>query len=252
MNTLTAASLAIGFPGRVLARDISFALQVGEVVAVLGRNGSGKTTLFRTLLGLLPAVAGEVQIGEHKVIDMASREVASAVAYVPQISASAFDFTVLEMVTMARVAHVAWYARPGKRDRDRAHEALHIVGMSAFASRRYIELSGGERQLVMIARALATEAQTILLDEPTASLDFGNQLLVLETLAMLKSGGFAILFTTHHPEQALRLAQRTMAIDRGGKVMIGETTTLLTREFVAGLYGVSVGALNQPTFESTR
>ena len=243
MSSIAAQALAIGYPRRTLARDISFALNAGEAIAVLGPNGSGKTTLFRTLLGLLPVIHGTVNIGARAITAMAPADIARAVAYVPQAAGGAFDFSVVEMVEMARVAHLAWYALPGKHDRDCAMSALNVVGMAGFAARRYAELSGGERQLVLIARALATEAKTILLDEPTASLDFGNQLRVLDEIARLKAQGVAILFTTHHPEQALQLAERTLAIDRHGAACIGATRQMLTPAFVADLYGVSEAAL---------
>ena len=250
MSAISAQALAIGYPRRTLARDISFALSAGEALAVLGPNGSGKTTLFRTLLGLLPTIDGKVNIGAHALHTLAPADIARAVAYVPQAAGGAFDFSVTEMVEMARAAHLAWYATPGKHDRECARAALAVVGMGAFAARRFFELSGGERQLVLIARALASEAKTILLDEPTASLDFGNQLRVLDEIARLKAQGVTILFTTHHPEQALQLAERTLAIDRQGVVSIGATRQMLTSAFLADLYGVSEETLARSSFKN--
>jgi iron complex transport system ATP-binding protein len=253
---LVAKSLAIGYPRRTLARDISFTLARGEAIAVLGPNGSGKTTLFRTLLGLQPAHSGAIMLNEKDIRHVPRQDFARAIAYVPQAGAaasnalSAFDFSVIEVVEMARVAHITWYAAPSKRDREYAYQALDIVGMITFAERRYAELSGGERQLVMIARALATGAATILLDEPTASLDFGNQLLVMDEIAKLTARGTSILFTTHQPSQARQLATRLIAINRQGEVTIGEPASLLTSAFIANLYGVSEAALARADLQS--
>lgn len=239
--TLSVEGLAIGHSrqaSRVLVRDVSFALHPGEAIAVLGQNGSGKTTLFRTLLGLTPALAGQVIINGKSRDAYAIDALARAVAYVPQLGAQMGDFTVIETVLMARAAHLAWHDRPGPYDHQCALDALEIVAMHDFAWRRMATLSGGEQQLVFIARALASGAKTLLLDEPTASLDFGNQLRVLNQLGRLKSQGFAVLFTTHHPEQAMLIAEHTLAIGPNGSVTFGSTRELLTAAFIAKLYDV--------------
>jgi iron complex transport system ATP-binding protein len=240
---LSTHQLAIGYPQRTIARDISFNVNCGEVIAVLGPNGCGKTTLFRTLLGLSPAISGEVQLNGKSIQHMRANAIARSIAYVPQINGSAFDFSVIDIVEMARVTHIAWHAKPSKYDHACAIDALDIVGMADFRERRFAELSGGERQLVMIARSLASQANIILMDEPTASLDFGNQLRVHDTINTLKTKNVSILFTTHHPNEALLCATRTIAIDRHGVVHEGETSVLLTPDFVAQLYGVSVANL---------
>jgi iron complex transport system ATP-binding protein len=252
-QSLATQSLAIGYSSRTLARDISFTLESGEAIAVLGPNGSGKTTLFRTLLGLQPALSGTIMLDEKDIRHLPRQDFARAVAYVPQAAVatlSAFDFSVIEVVEMARVAHITWYSAPSKRDREYAYQALDNVGMMAFAERRYAELSGGERQLVMIARALATGAKTILLDEPTASLDFGNQLIAMDEIAKLTERGHSILFTTHQPSQARQLATRLIAINRQGEVTIGKPASLLTPAFIANLYGLSEAALSRAELQS--
>ncbi len=242
---LTAHDLAIGFARRTLAAHISFALNAGEAIAILGPNGSGKTTLLRTLLGLLPARAGKVTLQNEAVDDLAPAAIARAMAHVPQAMNGFFNFSVIEVVEMGRAAHLPWYAKPGAKDRRLAEQALAELNISTFADREFAELSGGERQLVMIARALASAAPILLLDEPTASLDYGNQFLILDELAKLKSRGVAILFTTHDPHQALRLADRTLTLSRDGAVSLGATESVVTRESLAALYGIDVPL---PTF----
>ena len=245
---LSTHQLAIGYPRRTIAHDISFEINVGEVMAVLGPNGCGKTTLFRTLLGLAPVISGQVLLNGQSMQHMRANTIARSIAYVPQINVSLFDFSVIEIVEMARVTNIAWHAKPSKHDRECAIAALNKVGMADFSERRFAELSGGECQLVFIARALASEASVILMDEPTASLDFGNQLRVRDTINTLKTKNVSVVFTTHHPDEARHCAQRTLTIDRHGAVCVAETNTLLTTDFVAELYGVSVADFARANF----
>ena len=160
-----------------------------------------------------------------------------------------FNFNVIEMVEMARAPHLAWYARPSKLDRDLAWQALEKLNIARFAFREMAELSGGERQLVLIARALTAGAPILLLDEPTASLDFGNRLMIEDQLQRLKADGLTLVFTTHDPDQAWQLCgdatDRTLTIARDGQVAIGATRALLTAAALATLYGVAERVLEQ-------
>ncbi len=243
MNILTIDKLSIGYARRIVASDISLTINTGDAVAILGPNGSGKTTLFRTLLGLLAPRAGTVSLESQSIANMAPAEVARKIAYVPQTTSGFFHFNVLDVVQMARAPHLSWFAKPGSKDREIALNALDQVGMAAFVDRSFDELSGGERQLVMIARALASQTQCLLLDEPTASLDFGNRILVLNTLLSLKQRGMAILFTTHDPDHARYVcssdADRTLTISREGRVTVGPTADALRPDALAALYGIS-------------
>lgn len=241
---LTVQNLGIGYAGRALASDISFTLNEGEVIAILGPNGSGKTTLFRTMLGLLPPLKGAVLLDDHVISMRSPGTIARAVAYVPQVSANFGNFSVIEVVQMARAPHLAWYASPGARDCAIAENALAELNIRDFAEREFTELSGGERQLTMIARALASEARILLMDEPTASLDFGNQFLILDEIARLKARGVAVIFTTHHPDHALRIADRTLTIARDGKVQIGATGTVLNAASLSSLYEIDIELIN--------
>ena len=243
---LSIQNLAIGYAQRPLASNISFTLKAGEAIAVLGPNGCGKTTLFRTLLGLLPRLQGAIQLDTKSIGDLSATEIARNIAYVPQVSSSFFNFSVIEVVAMARTPHLAWYAQPGVPDRQIAASALAELGMADFAGRPFDELSGGERQLVLIARALAAEAPIILLDEPTASLDFGNQFLILDEIAKLTARGRAVLFTTHNPDHALRIAERTLAMSRSGHIDCGATAAILNSKSLTALYGIDVQLMPGP------
>jgi iron complex transport system ATP-binding protein len=237
---LSAQNLSIGYGKRTLAANITFTLDGGEVIAILGPNGSGKTTLFRTLLGLTSALQGATLLNGRAISELAPNVIARSVAYVPQVPASFANFSVIEIVQMARAPHLAWYASPGAKDRAIAENALAELNMLDFAEREFTELSGGERQLVMIARALASEAKILLMDEPTASLDFGNQFLILDEIAKLKARGVAVIFTTHHPDHALRIADRTLTVARDGKVQIGATGTVLNAASLSSLYDIDI------------
>ncbi len=236
--SIAARGLAFGFPRRVVGRDLDVALEAGEVLCVLGPNGAGKTTLFRTLLGLLPPLGGRVLIDGDDLAAMPREAIARAVAYVPQSSAMAFDFTLEEVVVMGRSAHLGPFAAPQRRDFEIARAALDRLGIAALADRPFGEVSGGERQLTLIARALATEARAIVMDEPTANLDFGNQARVLGEIARLRGAGISILLCSHDPDHAFQVADRVMLLENGRVLDQGEARAVLTVQNLSQLYRV--------------
>jgi iron complex transport system ATP-binding protein len=236
--TLAARALDYGYPGHVVGRALDFALEDGEVLCVLGPNGAGKSTLFRTLLGLLAPLGGAVRAGERDLASLSRPEVAREVAYVPQASSSYFDFSLAEMVEMGRTAHLGAFARPGVRDREIARAALERMGIAALADRPVGAVSGGERQLALIARALATEARAIVMDEPTANLDFANQLRVLDEVSRLKAAGKSVLLCTHDPSHALQVADRALLLRAGQLLALGPTRAVLTLPHLSTLYAL--------------
>jgi iron complex transport system ATP-binding protein len=219
---------------------ISFTARRGEVLALLGPNGGGKTTLLKTLLGLIAARAGEVRLGKRSLQNYAARERARLIAYVPQSHFATFAFTVEAVVLMGRTAHGNLFSRPSAADRAVAARVLERFGISHLAARPYTMISGGERQLVLLARALAQEPQFVVLDEPTASLDFGNQGKVMAQIRRLATEGLGVLFTTHDPNQALRHADRVMMIREGRMLASGIAQDLLTPVRLMELYGVGI------------
>ena len=250
--TLEARALAIGFGSRVVAAGIDATLGAGEITCLLGPNGSGKTTLLRTLLGILPPLAGSLRLDERPIAQWAARERAQRLAYVPQAAAGDFDFSVLEIVEMGRTPVLGLFAAPRADDRRAALEALERLGIAHLAGRAIGAVSGGERQLAYIARALATQATHLLMDEPTASLDFANQALILDEIARLAGAGTSVLLTTHHPDHALRIADRALLLGGGALVAAGPAAATLNSENLSALYGRAIEVAEVASTEGPR
>ncbi|MDH1252861.1 ABC transporter ATP-binding protein [Comamonas thiooxydans] len=243
MMVLDLQGLSTGHGRSVVSESVDLSIATGEVLCLLGPNGCGKTTLFRTVLGLLPPLAGRVLVEGQPVQHWPRAEFARRVGYVPQAQAGVFAFEALDMVLMGRAARLPLLARPSGADRAMALACMERLQISHLAARRYTELSGGERQLVLIARALAQEPALLVMDEPTASLDFGNQIRVLEQIEALSAQGMAMLLSTHQPEHGLRVASRIALLGHGRLLGVGEPRALATPAALAELYGVSEAAI---------
>ncbi|MET0743663.1 MAG: ABC transporter ATP-binding protein [Microvirga sp.] len=242
---LEARSLRIGYRNRVVGADLDLGLGGASVVALLGPNGGGKTTLLKTLLGLIPPLGGQVLVDGRDIGGWTMRERARRLAYVPQIHGSTFGFSVEEVVMMGRTAHGSAFAAPSAKDREIVREAMAVLDLGRFGDRPFTEISGGERQLALVARALAQEPRAIILDEPTASLDFANQGAVLRTLRSLAGRGYGILFTTHDPNHALRHADLVVMIRDGRILCQGPADEIVTARSLAALYGRPVRELGR-------
>lgn len=239
-TALSTHDLSFGYGRRVVGSGVSIAVRAGEVVALLGPNGGGKTTLFRTMLGLLRPLAGQVRIDETSIEHLSRAAIAQRVAYVPQAHAGYFPFTVIHVVTMGRTAHLSPFASPSRHDRELAWEALTRVGVERLGDAVYTRISGGERQLVLIARALAQGAPLIIMDEPTASLDFGNRVRVMDEIERLRAAGSGILLSTHDPDQALRGADRVAMLHDGRLLAEGPSADTISAENLRTVYGIDV------------
>ncbi|WP_439615122.1 ABC transporter ATP-binding protein [Shinella sp.] len=238
--TLALKSLAFGYRDREIGHAVSLSLAEGEVLALLGANGAGKTTLFKTMLGLLPVQAGAVTLDGKPLSAWSRRERALRIAYVPQAHATPFPFTVRDVVLMGRAAHLRAFAMPGERDRAIADAALESLGITGLADTSCTEISGGERQLALIARALAQQARIIVMDEPTANLDYGNQMRLLAHIRTLAGQGLAIVLSTHNPDHALQVADRVALLKGGTLMALGAPADTLTPQTLKDIYGIDV------------
>jgi len=213
--------------GSWLFRNLSFRLEKGETCVLLGPNGTGKTSLMKCMLGSQSLEQGTMQRP-------------ATLAHVPQSLEPVFDFSVLDVVLMGATSQRSrrLFASPKRDDYERAHDALAQVGMDAFAQRSFGSLSGGERQLALLARAVATGSGLVLLDEPTAALDLGNEERVLAMLEILKCQGTTLFMSSHNPEHALRIADRVLLMFRDGSYIFDRTSNCLTDANLTRLYGV--------------
>ncbi|MDR3305096.1 MAG: ABC transporter ATP-binding protein [Clostridiales Family XIII bacterium] len=230
-------NLICGYAGAVI-EGFSVDVAPGEALCILGRNGIGKTTLFRTLLGTLPPLSGEVLFGGADLFSMPRREKAEKLAYVPQSHNPPFAYTALDIVLMGRAGLMSAFSLPSARDREMARSAMETLGISDLEGRAYTKVSGGERQMILIARALAQGADFLFLDEPAANLDYGNQMRVLRVMRDLAASGKGIVFTSHDPGHALLLGAKAAAIHAKDGFRIGAADDVVTKEMAGELYGV--------------
>lgn len=240
---LHVTALGLGYPGAApLLEGATFSLAPGQALVLLGPNGCGKTTLLRCLLGLARPLSGSVQVNGKDVHAMAPAQRARLMAYVPQAAAAAFPFSVFDVVMMGRNVHLRLMADPDAADRAAVQASLERLQIGHLSARRFDALSGGERQLALLARALAQDAPIVVLDEPCASLDPGHQVEVLAALRELTDEGKAVLMSSHLPEHAWALQAQALLIARGRNVGPAPADELLTSSVLSTLYGTPIEA----------
>lgn len=220
--------------------DISFKLEPGQLVAVLGPNGAGKSTLFKCLLNLLKKYNGEILLNGKDVKQMSRKEIASVAAYIPQSESPAFNYTVRESILMGTTGMLSPLQMPGAEQTRIAEDAMDYLEIGYLADRGIEEISGGERQLVLLARALAQKARVLIMDEPTANLDYGNQQHVLKHIQKITNEGYTVLLSTHNPEHALQYASHILALNDHKVQAFGEVREVLTEDLIRKLYGLQV------------
>ena len=241
---LSAQDLCYQIGHRVLIDKINLKIEPGESIALLGANGAGKTTLLRLLLGVLPATSGAIYLEGKRLTEWARRDVARRIAYVPQQHTPHFPFTVRQMVEQGRLPQQGLFRSMDADLHERVSLALETMGIADLGERVYTQLSGGERQLVLLARALLQETPLILLDEPTNGLDYGNQLRLLERLRSIADSGRSILTITHCPEHALLAANRVWALQDGRLIADGSPQEIITPTLIHQLYHTEVSQID--------
>ena len=240
-------NLRFRYGARPVIGDVSFTAEKGELLAVLGPNGVGKSTLFRCLLGFLKPVGGEILVDGKELGAYSRRELAKKIAYIPQSHAPAFDHTVLDSVLMGMTAQLRVFEQPGQAQREKAMQMLRALGIEKLADRGCMKISGGERQLMLLARALVQDASMLIMDEPTANLDYGNSCRVMERVKRLGQNGYTIIFSTHDPNQAFSYATKVLALKDGGVMAVGAPEAVLTEDVLSRLYGIPVARCEMET-----
>jgi len=237
-------NVASGYGLKSVIEDISMEVKSGEVLCILGSNGVGKTTLFKTILGFLKLQKGEILINGESIYNYPPKELAKLIGYVPQAHNPPFPFKVMDVILMGRVCHIKAFSSPTKKDFDIALNALETLDILYLKDRVYTEISGGEKQLVIIARALAQQAKMLIMDEPTSNLDFGNQIRVLSHINKLVKDGMGVVMTSHFPNHAFLCATKVAVIKDGRLLKIGVPEEVITKEVLKDIYEIDTEIIN--------
>ena len=233
-------NLSCGYDKKTIIENFRAEIKSGEFFCLLGSNGVGKTTIFKTILGFLKPLSGKILVDSRDIFTLSDKQRAKILSYVPQAHMPPFAFKVIDIVAMGRNAHLKMFENPRKIDFDIAKEMLNRLSMGDFADRIYTDLSGGERQMVLIARALAQESKVIMLDEPTANLDFGNQVRVLKELGKLVKNGYLVVMTSHSPEHAFYCNAKTALIFKNKECIYGSAEEVVKSENLKKAYDIDV------------
>ena len=238
--SLLVENLSFAYDKHPVLRDVNFTVEKGEFISVLGPNGVGKSTLFRCILGALAEFSGTISIDGQEIRTLSHRQRARRIAYIPQTHRPTFGYTVLDTALMGTTRQLSPFQQPKLEQIDIAHEALRRMGIDHLSERNFGQLSGGEQQLVLIARAIAQQSDILVMDEPTSALDYGNQLRVLQQVRDLSREGYTVLLSTHNPQHALTFADRVLALHDGTVAAHGTAKDVLTPELMRKLYGIDV------------
>lgn len=230
--------------GTEVLRDISFRVDEGEILFVLGPNGVGKSTLFKCMLGLLKGYKGSVEIDKVSIRELNAKQMSRFIAYIPQSHVPVFNYSVFDIVLMGTTSTLTAYASPGERQAAFADCALQTLGISHLRNRSFMKISGGERQLALVARALAQQAKVLIMDEPTANLDYGNRVLVQNRVRQLAGEGYTVIQSTHDPDSAFLCADKVLALKEGAVLAEGAPDEIINSELIKQIYGVDVSVVS--------
>lgn len=225
---------------RNVFEDINFSIQKSDILCILGPNGSGKTTLMKCLTNILELTKGEVLLDNKDIRFLSRKEISKKIAYLPQTHAALFPFPVLEVAVMGRAPHLKMTEAPTEADYEIAKANIEMLGITHLAERPYTKISGGQRQLALIAMVLTQEPEILLLDEPTSHLDFGNQVRLLELIERFATKELAVVFTSHYPDHAFHLSCKAALMNNRQFISVGDSETALTEENLKEIYGVDV------------
>ena len=237
---LTVKEASCGYNGKAIIQHVNLTLKQGEIACILGPNGIGKTTIFRSVLGFLKLIGGEIYLDGVPKSQISAKDFSRAVGYVPQSHEPPFPYTVPDVVVMGRAAHLKSFETPGVSDYRIADRGMEMLGITYLREKTYTQISGGERQMVLVARALAQMPKLLVMDEPTANLDFGNQIHVLESIKRLSASGLGVLMTTHNPDHAFLCCDRVILLTKDKEILEGPVDEIVTEENLRRAYHVDV------------
>lgn len=230
---------SFGYSKRTVLKDISFEVTSGEFFCLLGPNGVGKTTLFKSILGFIDVRGGEITLNGQNIRKWSKPRLAKAIGYVPQAHTPPFPYTVMDVILMGRMAHLGSFSSPSRKDVKIAEESMETLSISFLKNMIYTEISGGERQMVLIARALTQKPQLLILDEPTSNLDYGNQVRVLLQIKKLSEEGIGVVMTSHFPNHAFLCSSKVALLNKNG-FEVGTADELITETNMRDTYGINV------------
>ncbi len=237
---LAVEGLRCSYGDTEIVHDVSFEVRDGQFACIIGANGCGKTTTLKNVMGLIRPTGGSVLVNGKEVLSLDERDRARRFAYIPQAHTPPFPFSVADVVILGRTPYINTLTHENAQDRDIAYQAMETLGIEDLAHEVYTELSGGQQQLVLIARALAQQPDVLIMDEPTASLDFGNQQVVLSQMKNLVAGGMSVLMVTHDPNHAFYCADWVVAMQDGRVVQTGTPQEVVTTSMLERLYNAQV------------
>ncbi len=243
-SLLVVRDLHCGYGSKEIVHGVSFEVSRGDFVCVIGANGCGKTTMLKSILGLARPFSGDVSLCDRDALKLTDRERARMFAYIPQAHTPPFPFLAGDVVLMGRTPYVGRMSRTTPEDRLVAWRAMRLLGIEDLARRVYTQLSGGQQQLVLIARALTQQPDLVVMDEPTASLDFGNQQVVLSRMKGLARTGVSVLMVTHDPYHAFYCADRVLVMRDGMLSAEGAPRDVMTRERLEEIYHTPVDVVD--------
>lgn len=232
-----------GYGGEDVICGVNCSADAGEVLCLVGPNGCGKTTLFRLILGTLRVRSGSIRIDGREVSSLSTRALANLAAYIPQSHTPVFAYTVLEVVMMGRASHFSAFEAPRAVDRDAAFAALERLNAAHLANRNYAALSGGQRQLALIARAVCQNAKVFVMDEPAANLDYANHQLLMDVVRDLARSGYCVLLSTHSPEDPVSVADKALLLREGRVEAFGKAKEVITSQTLEAVYGIEMDVL---------
>lgn len=241
--TMEVKNLYFKYKEESVLEDISFSLARGSLLTILGENGAGKSTLFKAILGFLTPDKGDILVDGKSLNRVDFKERARKIAYIPQSHNPTFNHSVVNVVEMSSNVRLSSFGRPKDNEREKAYGILKSLGIAELRNKGYKEISGGERQLVLIARAIMQEASILVMDEPTANLDFGNQIRVMEVCRELVGRGYSIIQSSHNPQHSIKYSDEILLLYNRRVLAKGEPLSVLTGENLKKIYKMDLEIL---------